>query len=145
MKVKIQLAPGVQMPTYATDGSAGFDLAVNEEIVIHPGQTRVVGTGIRMAVPEDWELQIRPRSGTSLKTKIRISNSPGTIDSDYRGEIGIIIDHIGDTIFTIPKGMKIAQGVLCPVGKASFEEVRQLDNTLRGEGGFGSTDGKTKT
>lgn len=145
MKVKIKkLHPEAAVPKYQTKGAAGFDLSALEDVYIYPGETKLVKTGLSMEIPEGYELQIRPRSGMSLKTKIRIANSPGTIDSDYRGEIAIIIDHIGFSERRIPyiieKGERIAQGILQAVIQADFEIVEEdLSTTERGEGAFGST------
>lgn len=127
------------LPKYATEGSAGFDLYTVEDVSIYPNETKVISTGLKMEIPEGYELQIRPRSGISLKTTIRIANSPGTIDSDYRGEIGIIVWNVGNEKVDIPKHTRIAQGVLAKVDKAIFIDVDELTNTSRGEGGFGST------
>lgn len=107
--------------------------------VIYPGETALIKTGVAMAIPKGLELQIRPTSGNSLKTKLRIANSPGTIDASYRGEIGIIVENIGNTIITIEKNSKIAQGVICPIFHANFKIVDKLDNTIRGTKGYGST------
>lgn len=155
MKVKIPgfeevlikiVHPDAVVPKYATPGSAGFDLVAIEDTIIYPVQTQVIRTGLAMAVPKGFELQIRPRSGLSLHTKLRVANSPGTVDSDYRGEIGIIITNTepelslsGYGAVAIKKGDRIAQGVICPVVRAEFEVVDSLDETTRGSGGFGST------
>lgn len=144
MKVKIKrLHPDAQIPRYATLGSAGFDLVAVEDVILTLGLTTLIKTGLSVEVPRGYELQVRPRSGTSLKTGIRITNSPGTIDSDYRGEVGIIAqlvpDGMGTVEFTVKKGDRIAQGVLCPVQQADFEVVEELSDTARGAGGFGST------
>jgi len=154
MKVQIKkLHPDAVIPKYATVGSAGFDLVAVEDVVIEAGFTILVKTGIAVAVPPGFELQIRPRSGTSLKTALRVANSPGTVDSDYRGEICVIMTNAKSHPTTgnvflydpieIKKGDRIAQGVICPVYQAEFEEVETLDETARGAGGFGSTGTKS--
>ena len=131
------------IPKYATSGAAGFDFHSIDTISIPAGGTAKVRTGLAMEIPEGYELQIRPRSGLSAKTKLRVSNSPGTIDADYRGEILILLDNISqnqaDSI-RIMAGDRIAQGVLQKVEQASFEEVTSLSETERGEGALGSTD-----
>lgn len=127
------------VPKYQTVGAAGFDFHCIEDIAIKPKQTMLVKTGLAMAIPQGYELQVRPRSGMSLKTKMRVSNSPGTIDCDYRGEIGIIVDNIGEETIKLKQFDRIAQGVLSQVPQADFNMVTELDDTARGEGGFGST------
>jgi dUTP pyrophosphatase len=132
------------IPEYATEGSAGFDFhaVVRSEgycVAIHPNETKLIQTGLAMEIPLGYELQIRPRSGLSLKTKLRIANSPATIDSDYRGEIGIIVENIGDEPIMISHHDRIAQGILCEVPQANFIEVDNLSDSQRGSGGFGST------
>ena len=106
---------------------------------IAPGETAIIKIGFAMAIPKGLELQVRPTSGNSLKTKLRIANSPGTVDASFRGEIGIIVENIGDTNITIHPGAKVAQGVICPVFHATLEEVDNLDETSRGANGYGST------
>ena len=106
---------------------------------IAPGETAIIKTGFAMAIPKGLELQVRPTSGNSLKTKLRIANSPGTVDASFRGEIGIIVENIGDTNITIHPGAKVAQGVICPVFHAILEEADDLDETSRGANGYGST------
>jgi len=149
MKIKIKkLRSDVEIPTYATSGAAGFDLRASQDATIYPNGTAFIGTGLAFEIPEGYEMQIRPRSGMSAKTKVRVANSPGTIDSDYRGEVKIILDNIYDKntgnmdAYTIRKGDRIAQGVICPVLQVEFEEVEELDETERGEGGLGSTGSK---
>ena len=151
MKIEIKkLHADAVIPQYATPGAAGFDLVAVEDISFKPGETQLVKTGLSVAVPPGYELQVRPRSGLSLKTKLRVANSPGTCDSDYRGEICVIMTHSGqksdvfgnghsDKLETINKGDRIAQGVICPVFQAEFEVVETLSETRRGAGGFGST------
>jgi dUTP pyrophosphatase len=140
MKLKIKkLNQDAQIPKYATPGSAGFDLAAIQQIEIAPGETELVKTGLAVAVPHGFELQVRPRSGTSLKTGLRVANAPGTVDSDYRGEVCVIMTNIGNTTQIINAGDRIAQGVICPVYQIEFEETDTLDDTQRGSNGFGST------
>jgi len=129
-----------KIPRYATLGSSGFDFYTIEDVVLHKGQTVVLRTGLAFEIPMGFEMQIRPRSGISCKTKIRIANSPGSIDSDFRDEVGIIVERIDDSDFpvTIEKGTRIAQGVIGAVFKVEFEEAEELNTTER-EGGFGST------
>lgn len=144
LKVKIKkLHPDAIIPKYQTSGAAGFDLHAVEDIKIEASETGIVKTGLSFEVPIGYELQIVPRSGMSLKTPIRVSNSPGTVDSDYRGEVCIIIDNKNEKFiqpaFYIKKGDRIAQGKITPVLQAEFQEVEELQVTDRGEGGFGST------
>ncbi len=127
---------------YATDGAAGFDIYAARTVEVAGNGVAIVPTGLYMAVPPGFELQIRPRSGNSAKTNIRIANSPGTIDSDYRGEIGVIVDNKGEATLKINKGDRIAQGVFAIVPKVNFSEVTdkvELGTTARGINGFGST------
>ena len=142
VKVQVKkLKEEATIPFYAKEGDAGFDLraCIKESVTIKPGETKIIPTGLAMAIPFGYEVQVRPRSGMSAKTKIRIGNSPGTIDSGYRGEIGVIVDNIGDTDYTINHEDRIAQGVLNKVPTADFELVEELSETDRGTGGFGST------
>lgn len=143
INVKIKkLHTEARIPEYKTEGSAGFDFYAvinNKSIEIQPHKTVLLKTGLAMELPLGYELQIRPRSGLSLKTKLRIANSPATIDSDYRGEIGIIIENTGDNSITINHHDRIAQGVLKKVPQANFIVVDELNDTVRGEGGFGHT------
>lgn len=143
MKVKIKkLHPDAVIPKYAKDGDSGFDFVALEETEIYPGETKLVKTGIAVEIPVGFELQVRPRSGTSLKTPLRVANAPGTVDSGYRGECCVIMTHIGAydvNPFIIKKGDRIAQGVICPVIRAEFELVEELSDSERGSGGFGST------
>jgi dUTP pyrophosphatase len=134
-------AEGLPLPTYATAGAAGLDFcaAITEPVIIPPGRRALIPTGFAIALPENFELQIRPRSGLALKHGICLPNAPGTIDEDYRGEIQIIIMNAGEEHFTITRGMRIAQGVLAPVFRAQWSEVTTLDETARAAGGFGST------
>ncbi|NRB33427.1 MAG: dUTP diphosphatase [Rhodobacteraceae bacterium] len=131
------------LPQYETAGAAGFDLRAclpdRGRITLAPGQRALVPTGLRVAVAEGYEMQIRPRSGLALKHGLTLPNSPGTIDSDYRGPLGVIVMNAGQEQITLDHGDRIAQGVIAPVVQAQFVVVEQLDNTARGTGGFGST------
>ena len=128
-------------PKYKTDGSSGVDLSafLDKEVVIKPNSSELIPTGLQVAIPEELEIQIRPRSGLAAKESIGVLNSPGTIDSDYRGELKIILFNHGNKDFIINNGDRIAQMVLVPILKMEFEEVDSLPNTVRGQGGFGST------
>ena len=128
-------------PKYKTDGSSGVDLSafLEKKVVIKPNSSELVPTGLQVAIPEELEIQIRPRSGLAAKESIGVLNSPGTIDSDYRGELKIILFNHGKEDFIINNGDRIAQMVLVPIVKMEFEEVDSLPNTVRGQGGFGST------
>lgn len=130
---------GLPLPTYATDGAAGMDVVSAEELDLMPGQRHAVATGFAIAIPDGYEVQVRPRSGLALKHGITVPNTPGTIDSDYRGELKVILINHGDAPFPIRRGDRIAQLVIAPVQRAAFEEVDDLDATARGAGGFGST------
>ncbi len=136
-----KLDPEVQLPKYKTKGSSGMDLMANIEnpIKISPKKSALIPTGIAVAIPSDVEIQIRPRSGLAAKSNISVLNTPGTIDSDYRGELKIILFNHSDTDFIVKKNDRIAQMVLMPILKVDFEEVDILPDTLRGSGGFGST------
>jgi len=139
MKVKIKkLSENSVIPKYQTAGAAGFDFHAIEKVFLMPGDSAMVGTGLSVELPAGFELQIRPRSGMSAKTKIRVSNSPGTIDEDFRGEIKILLDNTGVTPYTVNIGDRIAQGVLSQVPRAEFVEG-ELTDTERGAGGFGSS------
>jgi len=129
------------LPVYATEGAAGMDLlaAVTEPVVIGSGERVLIPTGLSIALPAGYELQIRPRSGLALRNGIVLPNSPGTIDEDYRGEIQVIVFNTGHEPFRVERGARIAQAVLAPVVRAAWEEVADLDVTIRNEGGFGST------
>lgn len=149
MKVKIKkLHPDAVIPQYATPGAAAFDLVAVEDVSLLPGETKLVKTGLSVDVGFGYELQVRPRSGVSLKTPLRVANAPGTVDSDYRGEVCVIMTNTTDVpsnvsaVFytqNIKKGDRIAQGVVQKVEQAEFEVVESLDETQRGSGGFGST------
>jgi dUTP pyrophosphatase len=139
--VRLPHAEGLPLPSYATDGAAGMDLlaAVAAPLVIPPGGRALVPTGLTIALPHGYELQVRPRSGLALKHGITLPNSPGTIDEDYRGELGVIVLNTGAEPFTVERGMRIAQAVIAPVVRAAWREVVALPETTRGTGGFGST------
>jgi dUTP pyrophosphatase len=139
--VRLPHGEGLPLPSYATEGAAGMDLlaAVMSPVVIPPGGRMLVPTGLRIAIPPGYELQVRPRSGLALKNGIVLPNSPGTIDEDYRGEVGVIVLNAGDAPFTVERGMRIAQAVIAPVVRAAWREVAELPETARGSGGFGST------
>ena len=129
------------LPSYQTAGSAGLDLraAVREEITLQPGEIRDVPTGIRVAVPVGYEAQVRPRSGLALREGLGVANAPGTIDSDYRGELRVILINLGSKRVVIRRGDRVAQLVISPVARARLREVEHLDHTERGSGGFGHT------
>ena len=131
----------VKLPSYKTDGSSGMDLMafLDKPISILPQQSRLIPTGLFIAIPDNTEVQIRPRSGLAVKSNISVLNTPGTIDSDYRGELKVILYNYGNEEFIVKNEDRIAQMVLMPIIKASFEEVENLPETIRGEGGFGST------
>ena len=130
-------------PVYETPGAAGADLKANlpgrADVVLQPGARALIATGLRLAIPDGFEVQIRPRSGLALKHGITLVNAPGTIDSDYRGPLGVILLNTGAQIFTIVHGDRIAQMIVAPVVQATFVSVAQLDETSRDQGGFGST------
>ena len=132
---------GLPLPAYATTGAAGMDVVSAEAVTIAPGGRHAVATGLAMAIPQGYEIQVRPRSGLALKHGITVPNTPGTIDSDYRGELKVILINLGDEPFAIQRGDRVAQLVLAPVVQAVWDEVAELDATERGEGGFGSTGG----
>ncbi len=132
---------GLELPHYATDGAAGMDVLSAEDVVLEPGMRHPVATGLALAIPAGYEIQVRPRSGLALKHGVSVPNTPGTIDSDYRGELKVIMINFGTEPFAIHRGDRVAQLVLAPVTRASWEEVDRLDETARGEGGFGSTGG----
>ncbi len=147
-----KLHPDAMKPKYETRGSAGFDLHALEDVVILPGETKLIKTGLSFEIPSNYVLDIRPRSGMSLKTKMRIANSPGTIDSDYRGEVCIVAENtesnkhaifnfVPSQSIKIKKGDRIAQGVLVAIAQGEFELKEELSETERGDGGFGSTGG----
>lgn len=135
---------GLDFPVYATLGAAGMDVVAAESLTLRSGQRHAVATGFAIAIPDGYEVQVRPRSGLALKHGITLPNTPGTIDSDYRGELKIILINHGEDDFPIERGDRIAQLVLAPVTLAAWEEVEELSDTARGEGGFGSTGGHGK-
>ena len=139
-----RLSKEISLPKYETAGSSGMDLAANiaGNISIDPGKTAIIPTGLALSVPKGFEVQIRPRSGLAAKKKITVLNTPGTIDSDYRGEIKVILINQGQETFKVEKGLRIAQMVVCPVVQAQIKEVEDLSETERGKGGFGSTGSK---
>lgn len=147
-EVIVQVRPlphfdGLQLPSYETAGSAGMDVRAavpdNEPVVLAPGARAMVPTGLSVAIPEGYEIQVRPRSGLAAKHGLTCLNTPGTIDSDYRGEIKVILINLGSEAFTIQRGERIAQLVLAPVTRLGWQEVGELGETARGAGGFGST------
>ena len=145
--VKIRRLPhghGLDLPAYATAGAAGMDVLAAESITLRSGQRYAVATGLAMAIPQGYEIQVRPRSGLALKHGITVPNTPGTIDSDYRGELKVILINHGEEDFAIARGDRVAQLVLAPVTRGVWEEVEELEETARGEGGFGSTGGHAK-
>jgi len=130
---------GLTPPAYATDGAAGMDVVAAEELVLAPGARAAVATGFAIAIPAGYEVQVRPRSGLALKHGVTCLNTPGTIDSDYRGEVQVILINLGQNPFAIARGDRIAQLVPAPVQRAMLDEVATLEDTIRGSGGFGST------
>ena len=132
---------GLPLPAYATPGAAGMDVVAAEDVTLAPSARHAMATGFALAIPDGHEIQVRPRSGLALKHGISLPNTPGTIDADYRGELKIILINLGAEPFAIQRGDRIAQLVLAPVTRASWEEVEALDETTRGTGGFGSTGG----
>jgi dUTP pyrophosphatase len=133
--------PDLPLPDYATAGAAGMDVVAAEDVEIAPGARHAVATGLAIAIPPGFEIQVRPRSGLALKHGVTVPNTPGTIDSDYRGELKVILINHGHATFVVQRGDRIAQLVLAPVTRASWIEADELDATARGEGGFGSTGG----
>jgi dUTP pyrophosphatase len=132
---------GLPMPAYQTASAAGMDLAaaIDADIMFEPAQRLAIATGLAMAIPDGYEGQVRPRSGLAAKHGVTVANAPGTIDADYRGEILVILINLGDAPLNITRGMRIAQLIIAPVSQARINIVEQLDNTMRGDGGFGST------
>ena len=144
MTVRIQITrlphgEGLPLPSYATPGAAGMDVVAAEDFDLAPGQRHAVATGFRVAIPQGFEIQVRPRSGLAFKHGISVPNTPGTIDSDYRGELKILLINHGSESFPVRRGERIAQLVPAAVTMASFDEVEELCDTARGAGGFGST------
>lgn len=129
------------LPAYATPSAAGMDLlaALAEPVTLAPGERRLVPSGIALALPEGFEAQVRPRSGLALRHGVTVLNSPGTIDADYRGEVGVLLVNLGEAPFTVARGDRIAQMVVAPVARASWSETADLPESERGAGGFGST------
>lgn len=142
---KLDNANDLPLPAYATENSAGMDLlsANVEDVILKPGKRALVKTGIAIALPEGFEAQVRPRSGLAFKNGVTVLNSPGTIDADYRGEVGVILVNLSDKEFVVTRGMRIAQMIIARYERASLIEVPYLEETARGEGGFGSTGVKT--
>jgi len=132
---------GLELPAYATHGAAGVDVVAAEDVTLAPGARHAVATGLAVAIPPGFEIQVRPRSGLALKHGITVPNTPGTIDSDYRGELKVILINHGAEAFEIRRGDRVAQLVLAPVTQLSWLKVDELDDTARGSGGFGSTGG----
>jgi len=130
---------GLPLPVYASAGAAGMDVVAAESLTLTPGERHAVPTGFAIAIPEGYEVQVRPRSGLALKNGITCLNTPGTIDSDYRGEVKVILANLGSEPFEVVRGERIAQLVPAPVLRAALREVARLDETERGAGGFGST------
>jgi dUTP pyrophosphatase len=142
IEIRLQRLPhgeGLPAPAYASAGAAGMDVVSAEDVTLAPGARHAVATGFAMAIPDGYEVQVRPRSGLALKHGVTCLNTPGTIDSDYRGEVKVILANLGDQPFVIARGDRIAQLVPAPVQRARFAEVGSLDQTARGAGGFGST------
>ena len=143
MKLRIKRLEGnnLELPKYKTEGSAGMDLTacIDENIILKPLERKLIKTGIAIALANNYEAQVRPRSGLALKNGISVLNTPGTIDADYRGEIGVILINLSNEDFVVERGMRIAQLVISPIVQAELVEVEELDETLRGQGGFGST------
>ena len=142
IEIKLTRLPhgeGLPLPQYATEHAAGLDVVSAENLTLHPGQRHAVATGFAIEIPSGNEVQVRPRSGLALKHGITCLNTPGTIDSDYRGEVKVILANLGDEPFEVKRGERIAQLVPAPVLRAHFAEVHELEETVRGIGGFGST------
>jgi dUTP pyrophosphatase len=144
VSVSVALLPHAEdlpLPAYATEHSAGMDLcaAVTADIILVPGQRALVPTGLTIALPEGFEAQVRPRSGLALKNGITVLNSPGTVDADYRGEVQVILANVGTENFVVSRGMRIAQMVVAPYSRVSWQQMHRLPESARGAGGFGST------
>ena len=135
---------GLPLPAYATDGAAGMDVVAAEDVVIASGARHAVETGLSVAIPHGYEIQVRPRSGLAFKHGITVPNTPGTIDSDYRGELKVLLINHGPEDFAVARGDRVAQLVVAPVTQGVWQEVKELDATQRGAGGFGSTGGHAK-
>lgn len=140
IKVKrLENGAGLPMPSYESAGAAGMDICAAEDSMIAPGKHAMIPTGLAFAIPQGFEVQVRPRSGLAAKKAVTVLNTPGTIDSDYRGEVKVILANFGEEDFAISRGDRIAQVVVAPVTQAVMAEVDDLDETKRGAGGFGST------
>ena len=142
MKVQVTRLPhgaGLPLPAYATEGAAGMDLLAAAALTIPPGGRALVPTGLAVALPPGFELQVRPRSGLALRHGVTVLNAPGTVDEDYRGEVGVILLNTGDVPFAVARGDRVAQAVFAPVVRAAWDEVAALPASARGAGGFGST------
>ena len=139
-----RLDKGVSIPEYETPGSSGMDISafIADNVEIKPNEKAIIPSGFSLSIPQGFEVQIRPRSGLAAKNNITVLNTPGTIDADYRGEIKVILINLGKEIFVVENGLRIAQMVVCPVIKAELEESKELSETIRGAGGFGSTGSK---
>jgi dUTP pyrophosphatase len=142
IEIKLKRLPhgeGLPLPSYASEHAAGLDVVAAESLNLMPGERRAVATGFAIAIPHGYEVQVRPRSGLALKHGLSVLNTPGTIDSDYRGEVKVILANLGSSEFEVARGERIAQLVPAPVLQARFHETEELDETARGAGGFGST------
>jgi len=139
MVKRLEHFAGLELPDYATEGAAGMDVLAAEDVALAPGERWPVATGLCVAIPPGYEIQVRPRSGLALRHGISVPNTPGTIDSDYRGELKVILINHGSEAYRVRRGDRIAQLVLSPVVRATWLKVDELDQTGRGEGGFGST------
>lgn len=139
--LQLEHGKNLPLPAYATAYSAGVDLfaAVAGDVILAPGERKLVPTGIAVALPEGYEAQVRPRSGLALKSGVTVLNAPGTIDADYRGEVGVLLINLGDAPFTVTRGMRIAQMVVAPYTRVRWDEAAALEDSARGTGGFGST------
>jgi len=136
---RLEHGAGLPLPAYATAHAAGLDVVAAEDVILAPGARHAVATGFAIAIPEGYEVQVRPRSGLALKNGVTCLNTPGTIDADYRGEVKVILANLSNEAFAVKRGERIAQLVPAAVQRASFAEVEELDETARGSGGFGST------
>lgn len=139
ISIKFKLADGAALPEYKTSGAAGADVCSNEDCSIDPNSWKLISTGVFPEIPEDFEIQVRSRSGLAARNGVFVLNSPGTVDSDYRGEIKVILANMSDKVFEVKKGDRIAQLVVSPVTQADFETVLEISDTERSAGGFGST------
>jgi dUTP pyrophosphatase len=139
IEIPITLDAAAELPTYETEGSAGMDIRIIEDVELQPGERKLAKTGLKAAIPLGYEGQVRPRSGLALKKGITMANSPGTIDSDYRGEIGLILINHSSEVVKLASGERAGQLVICPIARADWKVMNSLEETDRGEGGFGST------